>query len=157
MLCSGLSLISLLDSRAKHGNDRGEEKNTGMTGKNKSTGMTEEELSLLSAASFMSSSASSLSYSGLTRISPLWFPWSSTLSVIAGLVFRSGLTRASKRHKAEPHDMYIGSSALQQRFVPQPLMRSSWQQLVNPFFCRHILQRDNQLLVQSVTDVGQTA
>ncbi len=26
--------------------------------------------------------------------------------------------------------MYIGSSALQQRFVPQPLMRSSWQQLV---------------------------
>ena len=58
-----------LDSRAKHGNDRGEEKNTGMTGKNKSTGMTEEELSLLSAASFMSSSASSLSYSGLTRIS----------------------------------------------------------------------------------------
>lgn len=69
LLCSGLSLISLLDSRAKHGNDRGEEKNTGMTGKNKSTGMTEEELSLLSAASFMSSSASSLSYSGLTRIS----------------------------------------------------------------------------------------
>ena len=29
-----------LDSRAKHGNDRGEEKNTGITGKNKSTGMT---------------------------------------------------------------------------------------------------------------------
>lgn len=26
--------------------------------------------------------------------------------------------------------MYIGSNALQQRFVPQPLMRSSWQQLV---------------------------
>jgi len=25
--------------------------------------------------------------------------------------------------------MYIGSNALQQRFVPQPLMRSSWQQL----------------------------
>ena len=69
----------------------------------------------------------------------------------------SGLTRASKKHKAEPHDMYIGSSALQRRFMPQPLMRSSWQQLVNPFFCRHILQRDNQLLVQSVTDVEQTA
>jgi len=29
-----------LDSRAKHGNDKGEEKNTGMTGKNKSTEMT---------------------------------------------------------------------------------------------------------------------
>ena len=69
----------------------------------------------------------------------------------------SGLTRASKKHKAEPHDMYIESSALQRRFMPQPLMRSSWQQLVNPFFCRHILQRDNQLLVQSVTDVEQTA
>ena len=38
--CSALSRTSLLDSRAKHGNDRGEEKNTGMTGKNKSTGMT---------------------------------------------------------------------------------------------------------------------
>jgi hypothetical protein len=47
--------------------------------------------------------------------------------------------------------------ALQRRFIPQPLMRSSWLQLVNPFFCRHILQRDNQLLVQSVTDVEQTA
>ena len=42
----------------------------------------------------------------------------------------SGLTRASKKHKAEPHDMYIESSALQRRFMPQPLMRSSWQQLV---------------------------
>ena len=29
--CSALSRTSLLDSRAKHGNDRGEEKNTGMT------------------------------------------------------------------------------------------------------------------------------
>ena len=38
--CSALSRTSLLDSRAKHGNDRGEEKNTGMTGKNKSPGMT---------------------------------------------------------------------------------------------------------------------
>ena len=42
----------------------------------------------------------------------------------------SGLTRASKKHKAEPHDMYIESNALQQRFVPQPVLRSSWQQLV---------------------------
>ena len=47
--------------------------------------------------------------------------------------------------------------ALQRRFMPQPVLRSSWLQLVNPFFCRHILQRDNQLLVQSVTDVEQTA
>ena len=29
--CPALSRTSLLDSRAKHGNDRGEEKNTGMT------------------------------------------------------------------------------------------------------------------------------
>ena len=40
------------------------------------------------------------------------------------------LTRASKRHKAEPHDMYIESNALQQRFMPQPVLRSSWLQLV---------------------------
>ena len=40
------------------------------------------------------------------------------------------MSRASKKHKAEPHDMYIGSNALQQRFVPQPVLRSSWQQLV---------------------------
>jgi len=26
--------------------------------------------------------------------------------------------------------MYIGSNALQRRFVPQPVLRSSWQQLV---------------------------
>ena len=38
--CSALSRTSLLDSRAKHGNDRGEEKNTGITGKNKSPEMT---------------------------------------------------------------------------------------------------------------------
>ncbi len=31
--CPALSRTSLLDSRAKHGNDRGEEKNTGMTRK----------------------------------------------------------------------------------------------------------------------------
>ena len=61
--CSALSRTSLLDSRAKHGNDRGEEKNTGMTGKNKSPGMT--VLFFL-----LSSSNSSLSYSGLARISP---------------------------------------------------------------------------------------
>ena len=40
------------------------------------------------------------------------------------------LTRASKRHKAEPHDMYIESNALQRRFMPQPALRSSWLQLV---------------------------
>ena len=42
----------------------------------------------------------------------------------------SALSRASKKHKAEPHDMYIESNALQQRFVPQPMLRSSWLQLV---------------------------
>ena len=40
-----------------------------------------------------------------------------------------GLFYHCKRHKARPHDMHAGSNALQQRFVPQPLMRSSWQQL----------------------------
>ena len=42
----------------------------------------------------------------------------------------SGLTRQSKKYKAGPYDMHIESSALQQRFVPQPIMRSSWLQLV---------------------------
>ena len=42
----------------------------------------------------------------------------------------SGLTRASKKHKALAHDIHVESNALQQRFVPQPVLRSSWQQLV---------------------------
>ena len=37
MSCSGLSRTSLLDSRAKHGNDRGEEKNTEKTEEKKRT------------------------------------------------------------------------------------------------------------------------
>ena len=40
-----------------------------------------------------------------------------------------GLFYHCKRHKARPHDMHAESNALQQRFVPQPMLRSSWQQL----------------------------
>ena len=42
----------------------------------------------------------------------------------------SGLSRTSKKHKALAHDMHAESNALRQRFVPQPVLRSSWQQLV---------------------------
>ena len=41
-----------------------------------------------------------------------------------------GLSGESIKYKAQSYDMYAKSSALQQRFLPQPVMRSSWQQLV---------------------------
>ena len=34
-----------------------------------------------------------------------------------------------KKHKARSHDMHTESIALQQRFLPQPVLRSSWLQL----------------------------
>jgi len=40
------------------------------------------------------------------------------------------LTRESKKYKALAYDMHTESNALQQRFVPQSVLRSSWQQLV---------------------------
>ena len=40
-----------------------------------------------------------------------------------------GLEPDIHRHRARPHDMHIGSNALQQRFLKQPVLRSSWQQL----------------------------
>lgn len=43
------------------------------------------------------------------------------------------------RHKAWPHDMHAESIARQQRFVPQPIMRSSRQQLV--IFTRGLLKK----------------
>ena|GEM_PF-2364807 len=55
------------------------------------------------------------------------------LSVIAGLIFLSviaGLGPAIQRYKALAHDMHAESIALQQRFAPQPELRSSWQQFV---------------------------
>lgn len=33
-------------------------------------------------------------------------------------------------HKAHKRDMHIGSNAIQRRFAPQPVSRSSWLQLV---------------------------
>ena len=53
---------------------------------------------------------------------------SAKLSVIPLLSFPC-LTRESKKYKARPYDMHAESNALQQRFAPQPLMRSSWLQL----------------------------
>ena len=41
-----------------------------------------------------------------------------------------GLVPDIHRHKAQPHDMHVESNALQQRFAPQPVMRSSWLRLV---------------------------
>ena len=41
-----------------------------------------------------------------------------------------GFNPGIQKHKAEPHDMYIGSNALQRRFVPPLLKRLSWLQLV---------------------------
>ena len=35
-------------------------------------------------------------------------------------------------HKALAHDMHAESNALRQSFVPQPMLRSSWPQLVIP-------------------------
>ena len=52
-------------------------------------------------------------------------------TVIVGLVFyvMLGFNPGIQRHKALAHDMHAESIALQQRFAPQPLMRSSWLQL----------------------------
>ena len=41
-----------------------------------------------------------------------------------------GLEPNIHRHKALAHDMHAESSAFRQRFVPRPVLRSSWQQLV---------------------------
>ena len=48
------------------------------------------------------------------------------------LIFLSvmfGLEPDIHGHKALAHDMHAESNALQQRFAPQPVMRSSWLQL----------------------------
>jgi hypothetical protein len=41
-----------------------------------------------------------------------------------------GFNPGIQKHKALAHDMYIGSNALQRRFVPPLLKRLSWLQLV---------------------------
>ena len=41
-----------------------------------------------------------------------------------------GLEPDINKHKALAHDMHAESNAFRQRFVPQPVLRSSWQQLV---------------------------
>ena len=52
--------------------------------------------------------------------------------VIVGLVFyvMLGFNPGIQKHKALAHDMHAESNALQQRSVPQPMLRSSWPQLV---------------------------
>ena len=54
---------------------------------------------------------------------------SAKLSIIPLLSFPC-LTRESKKYKALAYDMHAGSNALQQRFLPQPVLRSSRPQLV---------------------------
>ena len=55
------------------------------------------------------------------------------LFVIVGLVSLSVIVGLDptipKKHKALAHDMHAESIALQQRFVPQSVLRSSWLQL----------------------------
>jgi hypothetical protein len=41
-----------------------------------------------------------------------------------------GLEPDINKHKALAHNMHAESNAFRQRFVPQPVLRSSWQQLV---------------------------
>ena len=51
------------------------------------------------------------------------------------LIFLSvmfGLAPDIHGHKALAHDMHAESNALRQSFAPQPMLRSSWQQLVIP-------------------------
>ena len=52
--------------------------------------------------------------------------------VIVGLVFyvMLGFNPGIQKHKALAHDMHAESNALQQRSAPQPVLRSSWLQLV---------------------------
>ena len=94
------------------------------------------------------------------------------LSVIAGLDL--AIEERDVRHKAE-HDDYLLVIPRLDRGIQEipgtrytcPRMikkmqgtassRYALKILVNIFFCGHILQRDNQLLVQSVTDIEQTA
>ena len=54
------------------------------------------------------------------------------LTVIFGFFFfvMFGLEPNIHRHKALAHDIHAESSAFRQGFVPQPVLRSSWQQLV---------------------------
>ena len=46
----------------------------------------------------------------------------------------AGVDTAIHKHKALAHDMHAEGNALRQRFVPQPMLRSSWPQLVIPVF-----------------------
>ena len=41
-----------------------------------------------------------------------------------------GLEPDINKHKALAHNMHAESNAFRQRFVPQPVSRSSWQQIV---------------------------
>ncbi len=54
----------------------------------------------------------------------------SLLSYSAFFFVMFGLEPNIHKHKALAHDMHAESSAFRQRFVPQPVLRSSWQQLV---------------------------
>ena len=57
------------------------------------------------------------------------------LFVIVGFLFfpvMFGLEPDIHGHKALAHDMHAESNALRQSFAPQPMLRSSWLQLVIP-------------------------
>ena len=55
------------------------------------------------------------------------------------LIRHSSVEQGIHRHKAWPHDMHAESIARQQRFVRQPIMRSSRQQLV--IFARGLFKK----------------
>ena len=67
-----------------------------------------------------------------------------TLSLsLPDLIRHSSVEQGIHRHKAWPHDMHAESIARQQRFVPQPIMRSSRQQLV--IFARGLLKNRQKI------------
>ena len=62
--------------------------------------------------------------------------FSSVMFMLIFLFVIAGLDPAIHKHKALAHDMHIESNAFQQMFAPQPMLRSSWPQLVIPVhFC----------------------
>ena len=50
--------------------------------------------------------------------------------VLFFLIVMFGLEPDINKYKALAHNMHAESNAFRQRFVPQPVLRSSWQQLV---------------------------
>jgi len=84
------------------------------------------------------------------------------LTYLNACILLGGFQASLARQKLRMKDIFLHGCArcfkrfhFKQLYLALPLF--AYQILVNIFFCGHILQRDNQLLVQSVTDIEQTA